>query len=346
VFRPAQVVFLIAFFLTSYVSPAQNSAANSAGSPALPTDPAKFLAIAAKINGLAVESVGPWHLKATFQLLGDQGKVTETGSYEAFWKSPSKYKVSYTSPSYTRTIWANESGNFATTNPKWPGDVEWMIRRSLFDVVPEPGHLRNLDAHWSEISNGPLHLRCLDQAPIYVNLSTRAIPIYCFEIGRPVIRYSSEVFQTYQASFNSLALFGGSYVAKDVELLRIGKPYFRLHVDTLEPLIAADDILFHPESNAIPVPRRVVLDTDLRYVEAKQTGMSRSSKTWGAPTAFNPEMIVQVLVDEKGAVVDARAVKGETSGMFSALAAARQWWFQPYIVDGKPTQFYTELEFW
>jgi hypothetical protein len=344
-FQLCRMFFLAMLLFFPCVSLTQNNPTKLTTTPPLPTDPAKFLAIAAKVNGLAAESVGPWHAKASFQLIDKRGNVSETGTYEAFWKSPSKYKLSYTSPSYTRTIWANESGNFATTNPKWPGDLEWMIRRSLFDLVPEPRELSYSDTNWKKNSNGG-HLNCLTIAPLNA-VSPQAIPTYCFESGTPIVRYGSEIFQTYQASFNSIILFDGSYVAKDVELLRAGKPYFRLYVDTLEPLVTAEDALFRPDSNAIPIPRRGLLDTDLRYVDAKSAGMSRSrSGTWGGPSMFNPEVIVQVLVNEKGAVVDARAVKGETSGVFSAVTAARQWWFKPYLVDGQPTAFYTELEFW
>ena len=119
---------LAILLLLPCLSCAQNSGGNAAA-PSIPNDPLKFLELAAKVNGLASEEAGPWHVKATFQILDEQGKVHESGAYEAFWKSPGKYKMSYSSPSYSRTIWANDFGNFATSNPKWPGDVEWMVRR-------------------------------------------------------------------------------------------------------------------------------------------------------------------------------------------------------------------------
>jgi hypothetical protein len=330
--RRSQLVSLVICLLLPYVLLAQNSDGNSSAALSIPTDPAEFLALAAKVNGLASDNVGPWHVKATFQLLDDQGKVRESGTYEAFWKSPNQYKVSYSSPSYTQTIWANDSGNFATTNLKWPGDVEWMIRRSLFDLVPEPDRLKNLNLQWRETSKG-IKVKCIDEIPVYGKLRLQGLPFYCFDSGTPILRFGSEAQQTYQGSFNSIASIGGTYIAKDVELAHDTKPYFRLHLDTLEPLHETGDEIFCPDPIAVPVPRRVVIDSDLRDMHTiYKAGIPRSAFAGSrSPMMRDPEVIVQVLVNKKGKVVD--------------IAAARQWEFKPYLIQGEPTEFYTELEF-
>jgi len=57
------------------------------------------------------------------------------------------------------------------------------------------------------------------------------------------------------------------------------------------------------------------------------------------------EVVVQVLVDKSGSVADARGVTGDSDVQFEAVIASGKWHFRPYLVDGEPTAFYTELEF-
>jgi hypothetical protein len=267
--------------------------------------------------------------------------------------------MNYSSPSYTRIIWANESGSYATSNPKWPGDLEWMIRRSLFDLTPEPSTFKGWNLSWREASIG-VRVNCVDALPVHFQLRPREIPVNCFDFGTPILRYGSEARQRYQGVFNNIVNLGGAYVAKDVQLMHIGKTYFRLHLDVLEPLPEVGDEVFRPDQKAVPVPRRVVIDSDLREIQAAYTvGISRwnieprtpVSNTGQIadrimPSLNGQEVILQVLVNKKGTVVEARPIQGEMRAQFKAIAAAMQWKFMPYVVQGEPTEFYTELEFW
>jgi hypothetical protein len=326
--RSSESLCLIALLLNSAVTQTQQVNMTP------PDDPRQFLDVAAKINGLTSANLGPWHIKATFQFLDERGSVRESGTYEAFWKSPIKFKMIYTSPSYSRTVWANESGNYATTDPRWPGEIEWNVRRSLFDVVPEPARFPNYDLHWREVTLG-IKVKCIDATSIYISLAPQDMPFYCFDPGAPVIRFSSESLQLYQATFNNFLFRNGTYIAKDVELSHARRPYFRLHVDTLEPLVESIDQIFQPDSGTLTVQRRIVIDSDLRDVHA-------TAKS-GIP--HGKEVVVQVLVNKKGKVVDARASGGDGIRQFHSLAAARTWEFKPYVVQGAPIEFYTELEF-
>ena len=71
-------------------SPAPSAAAgppSRAGAPATPTNvvtptnPYQRMELAGKVNGLLGLDI-PWHLKATYQVLGPDGKSTDTGTYE------------------------------------------------------------------------------------------------------------------------------------------------------------------------------------------------------------------------------------------------------------------------
>jgi hypothetical protein len=332
------------------VFPAVHHAQPGSASPVapLPDKPDQFLALVSKINGLASENLRPWHVKASFQMLDGAGTPRETGSFEAFWSTPLKFKMVYTSPSYNRTIWSNESGSFATSEPRWPEDVEWMIRRSLFDVVPEPrGERKTADLRWRDGSTG-VKLKCIDFFPIYAHRLPNEVPFYCFDPSVPVIRFSSEVGRFYQAKFDNIISAHGIYIARDVELLHDGVPYFRLHLDTLEALPASGEDVFRADPASRPVMRRIVVDSDLRDMHNTiQVGIPASIRAHApaTPSIGDREIVVQVLVNKKGKVSDARAIRGDAFRQVGALSAARSWEFKPYVVQGEPVEFYTELEF-
>lgn len=127
--------------------------------------------------------------------------------------------------------------------------------------------------------------------------------------------------------------------------MRQGKPRFRLHLVTLEPFLAVEDELFAPAATAVPVSRRVIIDSDLRNMHAtKKVGIPRA-KFDALKSPLTQEVIVQVLVNKKGKVVDVRPLQADQFSQFLGMSAARLWEFKPYLVQGQPTEFYTELEF-
>ena len=70
--------------------------------------------------------------------------------------------------------------------------------------------------------------------------------------------------------------------------MRERRTFFQLHLDIIEPLQDGNDAIFQPDPGAIPCPRRVVLDTDLRYVDTTyETEISRS-RPWAASNRLGP----------------------------------------------------------
>ncbi len=338
--------FVLAVLFSGNCASGQSNLASQ--SSVVPSEPIQFLTEAAKVNGLASQNIPPWHVLATFQRMDATGKTQETGTFEGLWKSGHEYRWSYVSPSFTRTIWATPSGDFSTSNLKWPDDVEWAVRRSLFDVTLEPHDMHYLKAAWRDGADA--QVRCIDISILSAppNFDRQWVPSYCFNAGTLVLRYGSETFGRYQAIFNDIVATHGAYIARDVELMNGGKPYFRLHIDRLEALPAQTDAAFRPDPKAIPIQKRIVLDTDLRYVQTTQTrGISRPmNRKFRTPQMLGQEVVVQVLVDKSGSIVDARARTGDSAVQFEAVIASGKWHFKPYLVDGEPTAFYTELEFY
>lgn len=57
------------------------------------------------------------------------------------------------------------------------------------------------------------------------------------------------------------------------------------------------------------------------------------------------QVLVEILVDEKGKVSCARVVSGHPLLVASAIDAAKDWTFRPVKQDGKKVSFYGHLSF-
>jgi hypothetical protein len=91
-------------------APAPVGNAPSATKVEMPSDPAALLALAAKKNGLQNVTSAPWHLKASYEVLDDASRTTDSGTFEEFWISSSKSRSRYTSLSFNQTSIANDEG--------------------------------------------------------------------------------------------------------------------------------------------------------------------------------------------------------------------------------------------
>ncbi len=136
-----------ALLLASLQTAAQTSAPAQQEQPAnppvtsiaTPSDPAQRLEVGRNINGLVVPGAKPWHLKATYQLYDNQGKPSETGTYEEWWFGPMHYRVAYHSPSFNQEEFRTDKGVFRTGDQGW---VPWPISEIRDNIeTPNPARL-------------------------------------------------------------------------------------------------------------------------------------------------------------------------------------------------------------
>jgi TonB family protein len=55
------------------------------------------------------------------------------------------------------------------------------------------------------------------------------------------------------------------------------------------------------------------------------------------------DVVLEVLVDKNGRVVNVRGESGDSRLIRTAKPAMMKWAFNPYKIDGEPVQFLTEL---
>jgi TonB family protein len=316
-------------------SPDQTGAVQSAVAKLdMPSDPAALLALAAKKNGLQNAGIGPWHIKATYQLLDDAGAVKETGTFEEFRVSEKVYKLSYASPSFNQTDYSNDKGSFRTGSPDWPDGAASSVHRALFPKLPSSDHLKGLRLSIADKTAVAVELKCVSvegnfsNGPSYKN-------IYCLDKTRPSLRIITGTGDGYQTVFNDIFEFAGTYTARDFTITRMDKQFVRVHIDLLEQLSQLDQsiiaappdakaVLHSSLASAVFKPGKTVFQVDPQYPpEAKKAGVRGT-------------VLIQTIVGKDGKIMDLRAVSGPSMLIQAAVDCVRQWSFTPFLADGVP----------
>lgn len=65
----------------------------------------------------------------------------------------------------------------------------------------------------------------------------------------------------------------------------------------------------------------------------------------GCSTRVEGNVVVAILVDENGKVIDAGAKSGPTLLREASIRTAKKWEFQPFLKDGQPVKFTGTLTF-
>ena len=80
-----------------------------------PTDPKQRMELAKTVNGLLGLDI-PWHLKATYEVFGPDGKSTDKGTFEEWRLNANQYRIALHSPSISaEEFGAGQSRNIVET---------------------------------------------------------------------------------------------------------------------------------------------------------------------------------------------------------------------------------------
>ncbi len=238
----------------SAAAPVSTQAANPAtDSPpaAMPTDPKALMLLAAKSNGLIGDDMKPWHLKVSYKLLDEKGNVTDQGIFEEYWVSQTKYKLTFTSKTGSRTEYGTDKGVLNSDSEK-PVDTHDM-RRHLLSPVPSVHSVENSDFSLRQDTVDGEKLNCLNLKRANGNPSGFT---YCLDTQKPALR-TTDAGGTERILRNNIISFQGHYIAEDMQIQyasfgSIPAQSLTAHVDSIDALNTIDEAIFTPPSNAIP----------------------------------------------------------------------------------------------
>ncbi len=265
--RRAEFAFLVSLLclMVPPCIPCPAQQQNAAGietlqaAPKLPKNMKELIALAAKANDLGVEDIQPWHLKAAFTTLNDQGKPEDIGGLEEFWVNPHLYKVVYFRGSASQTVYMTSGGLTRSGSQEISSELysiaaqEFTVPFKLFE-----GFLQTFTFFQDPGEYEGIKLSCIagiGPAPTIRSAKIQT-PTLCLDKEQLTLRVSRRYTKSenkIEVAHRNVASFQGRYVPTDLVVTSGKRKVFLAHlrvVELLQPTVKAD---FVPPPDASPI---------------------------------------------------------------------------------------------
>lgn len=306
-----------------------------------PTDPNQRMELAEKVNGLRGLDIA-WHLKATYEVFGPDGKLTDTGTYEEWRLNANQYRIALHSPSISAEEFGTDHGVFRTGEQGWPrkplSSISAMIAQPVAPPVnPEKTRLENYERTF-----GSTKVPCTALIASGTTQTVENAEGYCFSTTNAVLLYATKRDRLFQTLFQEIGLVHGHYFAHDMQLLLEGKPWLKVHIDQLEGLGTTGKQALTVPDGATPVTRRVSGTGDItagRLVKKAVPQYPLAAKQQGVQGT----VILDGVINTEGHVQQIQVLAGPPMLQQAAIDAVKQWVYTPYLLAGKPVEVETEI---
>lgn len=334
-----RAISLLAFFPLLFAVPAR--AQQAANPSAEPPDPKALMMAARELNNLAAADVKPWHIKATFQLFDEQGAISDEGTYEEFWASPTRFKRTFAGKSFSQTAYGSKEGVLLSKTKGVTPGLLLAARNNLVSPMPFDFVIEHTTYTSKELNSGSLKLRCA--------IPTATAPVapadesaYCFNTDEPMLRIAARPSTSDQTFHNRLVRVDGRVVATELKIMHGGKVTVALHVDTVAVLDPSDEAVLTPPPDAVLAPRRINVTAGV------SAGMLEYSVVPAYPEAahiahISGTVVLQAIIGKDGKIRDLKAIAGPEALQGAAIQAVQQWRYRPYLLNGQPVEVQTTI---
>jgi len=304
----------------------------------LPRDPKALMLLAAKTNGLTGDDVKPWHLKATYKLLDEKGNVSDQGTYEEIWASPTKFKRTFTGTAFTQTDYGTNKGVLRSGSRNDLPALLIEARREFTDALPGQQWIDRATFSLQRIESGGTKLSCLR--------FTTPLPdpgfTYCLEADKPVLRATAYAGESLQVLHNRILEFQGHFVPGDLSFVRAGKPVLSAHLGSIEALSPVSELDFAPSPDAVLLPRRINISAGVA-VGLLQSNMAPIYPPEAKAAGISGTVVLKALIGVNGRISDLQVISGPPALQQAGMDAVRAWKYRPYILNGEPVEVGTQI---
>ena len=317
------------------------SASALANDPKQP-DAASQLTAARIASSLADPALKPWHMLVSFDLLNPDGSVKEHGTLEEWWGAPDHWRRRIVSPSYNQDLYRVGDQSFAAAPARLPHYVSVLAQQIVSPIPSFPADLA-LTMEKQTKTFGPAQFDCILVQPAkrLGPLAFGLTPTYCLEQQHPTLRFLSES-GSQEIIRNRLGLFQDKSVALDLKIEEAGRPALHATIDQLQSRTLADADLA-PPANLPPVTMLPRVSSGViagRKIGGPQPQYPADAKRRHVTGA----VLLSAVIDKDGHVLSTEVISSPDPSLSSAaMNAVNQWVYQPYLLNGQPTEVETTI---
>lgn len=296
----------------------------------------EWLSKQSALNGLESPDLLPWHIVVSYDQFDEDGDNVHSGVYEEFWAGAKKYKRIYKCDDLNQTDFATDKGLYRSGDQRWPNRAQSQVRAEILAPFAYGASLADVHARSQARTFNGYTLQCV---VIERNSAISDPTQYCFELDRPILRYSRGD-GWFQTVYNQVLPFQGRNLAREVDVTNGGKPYLKLRVERAELISQVDDAAFTPPPDAV-----ALASERISGVHPTPVNMSGTPQWPASLRSQHLIVTLEIVIGKDGHVISARGVSGPPEAFKACEDAARKWVFKPYLVLGKPVEVEQKIEF-
>lgn len=216
------------FIVVSTILPAQNSVPSSSV-----VQLRQMLEASKRRAQLEMPDGSPFHLRASFQLFSNDGKITDTGTIDDLWKDQLHYRLAISQPGGDLLEINNDMQHWRTGNWAIQNRIVLAVNAALRPYYQLPAGDR---LAVEKPPKGYESLDCIGTEPDLpgVGMDVRiAETTYCMSKGSHLLRLIIRP-NGFSLVLNDTQQFEKKYIARSIELPAGNSVWIRLHIDSLE----------------------------------------------------------------------------------------------------------------
>jgi TonB family protein len=291
----------------------------------------------AEASSLTKAGSAPWHLVMSFQLYDLAGKPADQGTIEEWWAAPGVYRRVITSVGYKSTI----PGEDQPSGDRRTKYLVNLLLDQVADPVPSYGDFQDLAAVETKRNAGKVQLICysvLGAPKGKIADIDFSHPEFCVEPGQDAlrIRYDSGNFAAVR---NRIAKFRGIELGLDNSLLYGGRQAISGHVEKLESY----NLVANPvEMTKAPLPVKRIPGAVIagKIIRKEQPIYPIAAKV----AHISGTVILEAIISKEGKISSLEVISSPDRSLSTAAQdAVGQWTYQPYLLNGQPTEVDTTI---
>ncbi len=316
-------------------------------SGAMPSDPKELMLLAAKTNGLTGDDVKPWHLKASYTVLDENGKTADQGSYEEFYVSHTKYKRSFTGTDYKYSEFGTEKGVMFSGDQNKQFASADELRSEFADPLPSPQSIEQSSYFSKQLEAGSHKFTCVSLKDTNGNPYG---PNWCFDANTSILRVTTPFYEV-RGIHNGIVRFQDRSIAGNLNFVQQDKPFLSAHLDSIEAITTVDEALFAPPADATPLkipivkispPEKISIAGILmeglliNRVQPDYPPIAMAARVQGT-------VVLRATIGKDGHITNLHVISGPAMLQQAALDAVKQWVYKPYLFLGQPVEIQTTV---